>query len=327
MNTIIWMASFTRIKQSISEKQTGNETGTGENMKIVYMGTPEFAVPPLERLSEKGYRVELVVTQPDKARDRGKKVQFPPVKEKALERGIEVLQPERIKGNGEFIGRIREIDPDLIVVAAYGKLLPVELLQIPKLGCVNIHASLLPKYRGAAPIHRSVIDGEETTGVTLMYMEEGLDTGDMIAARSTKIGRKTTAELHDELSVMGADLLIKTLPLIKQGINGRTKQDDSRATYAPMISRQDELVDFNKTPEEIERLIRGLNSWPGAYTVYHGEHMKLWQAEALGETVNKPGGTVVGVSKQGIKVAAGGRALLLTRIQMQGKKAMDVSEY
>jgi methionyl-tRNA formyltransferase len=296
-------------------------------MKIIYMGTPEFAVPPLEKLCEKGYQVELVVTQPDKARDRGKKVQYPPVKEKALECGIEVLQPEKIKGNEEFFGRIREIEPDLIVVAAYGKLLPSELLQIPRLGCVNIHASLLPKYRGAAPIHRSVIDGEEKTGVTLMYMEEGLDTGDMIAARSTKVGRKTTEELHDEQAEMGADLLIKTLPLIEEGVSGRTKQDDSMATYAPMISKQDESVDFSKTPKEIEQLIRGLNSWPGAYTTYKGERMKLWQAEALDETTNKPGGTVIQVLRQGIKVAAGGRTLLLTRIQMQGKKAMDVSEY
>lgn len=296
-------------------------------MKIVYMGTPEFAVPPLAKLCEKGYQVELVVTQPDKARDRGKKVQSPPVKEKAQECGIEVLQPEKIKENQEFIRKIREINPDLIVVAAYGKLLPVELLQIPKLGCINIHASLLPKYRGAAPIHRSVIGGEEKTGVTLMYMEEGLDTGDMIAARSTRIDRKTTSELHDELAEMGADLLVKTLPLIEDGVSGRTKQDDSKATYAPMIFKQDGLVDFSRSPEEIERLIRGLNSWPGAYTNYHGEPMKLWQAEALDEKANKPDGTVTGVSKQGIKVAAGGRTLLLTRIQTPGKKAMDVSEY
>lgn len=296
-------------------------------MKIVYMGTPDFAVPPLQKLCENGYRVELVVTQPDKARDRGKKVQHPPVKEKALEFGIEVLQPEKIKGNVEFLGRIKAIDPDMIVVAAYGRLLPPELLQIPKLGCINIHASLLPKYRGAAPIHRSVINGEEKTGVTLMYMEEGLDTGDMIAARSIEIGRKTTAELHDELSAMGADLLVKTLPFIEMGINGRTKQDDSFATYAPMIGKEDELVDFSKTPEEIERLIRGLNSWPGAYTTYKGERMKLWGAEAIDEKTAKPDGTITGVTKSGIKVAAGGRILLLKRIQLQGKKAMDVSEY
>lgn len=291
------------------------------------MGTPEFAVPPLAKLRDCGYRVELVVTQPDKARDRGKKVQFPPVKEKALEYGIEVLQPERIKGNEEFIRRIREAGPDLIVVAAYGKLLPVELLEIPRLGCINIHASLLPKFRGAAPIHRSVMEGEETTGVTLMYMEEGLDTGDMIAARSTPIGKKTTAELHDELSEMGADLLVKTLPYIEQGINGRTKQDESKATYAPMIFKQDGLMDFSRPAEELERLVRGLNSWPGAYTIYRGEPMKIWNAEVLDEKSDQPDGTITGVSDQGIRVAAGGRTLLLTRIQMPGKKAMETREY
>lgn len=302
-------------------------TEKGKNMKIVYMGTPEFAVPPLERLCEDGYQVDLVVTQPDKARDRGKKMQFPPVKEKALEHGIEVLQPEKIRENKEFIERIKAINPDLIIVAAYGKILPVELLKIPRLGCINIHASLLPKFRGAAPIHRSIIEGEEITGITLMYMEEGLDTGDMIAARQMPIGKKTTAELHDKLSEMGADLLVKTLPFIEQGINGRTKQDDSKATYAPMITRQDEWVDFGRQPEEIERLIRGLNSWPGAYTTYKGERMKLWEAEAIDEAANKPDGMIIEATKNGIKVAAGGRTLLLKRIQMPGKKAIDVSDY
>ena len=311
----------------MSEKRTVIPTKKGENMRIVYMGTPEFAVAPLVKLCENGYRVEMVVTQPDKARDRGKKVQFPPVKEKAMEYGIEILQPEKIKGNEDFIQRIRKIKPDLIVVAAYGKILPAELLQIPRFGCVNIHASLLPKFRGAAPIHRSVIEGEETTGVTLMYMGEGLDTGDMIAARPTPVGKKTTAELHDELSAIGADLLVKTLPYIEQGINGRTKQDESKATYAPMIFKQDGLVDFSRPPEEIERLIRGLNSWPGAFTIYHGEPMKLWKAEVLDGRANKPDGTVIGVSNQGIKVAAGGRMLLLTKIQMPGKKAMEVFEF
>lgn len=296
-------------------------------MKIIYMGTPEFAVPPLRSLCENGYQVKLVVTQPDKARDRGKKVQPPPVKEYAEEQGLEVVQPERIKGNEEFIARIKEIDPDLIIVAAYGKLLPAELLQLPRLGCINIHASLLPKFRGAAPIHRSVIEGEERTGITLMFMEEGLDTGDMIASGSTEIGNKTTTMLHDELAQMGADLLIANLPCIEQGINDRMKQDDSKATYAPMIFKQDCLVDFRRPPEELERMIRGLNSWPGAYTVYHGEPMKLWQSEALGESADEPDGTVVGVSNEGIKVAAGGRVLLIQRIQMPGKKAMQVSEY
>lgn len=300
---------------------------TDKKIKIIYMGTPDFAVPPLQKLCDNGYQVVLAVTQPDKARDRGKKVQFTPVKEKALEYGIEVLQPERIKGNEEFLGQVRDIAPDLIVVAAYGKILPPELLQIPRLGCVNIHASLLPKYRGAAPIHRCIIDGEETTGVTLMYMEEGLDTGDMIACRTTEIARKNTAELHEELSEMGAELLLDTMPAIENGSNGRTKQDDEKATYASMVFKKDGEVDFTKSPEEIERLIRGLNSWPGAYTVYRGEPMKLWQAEALDEITGKPDGTITEVTNQGIKAAAGGRSLLITKIQMPGKKAMLVSEY
>lgn len=300
---------------------------TDKNIKIIYMGTPEFAVPPLKSLCESGYRVELVVTQPDKARDRGKKVQFPPVKETALQYGIDVLQPERIKGNTEFLNRVREINPDLIVVAAYGKLLPPELLETPALGCVNIHASLLPKYRGAAPIHRSIIEGEEMTGITLMYMEEGLDTGDMIASRSVSIDHKNTAKLHDELSAIGADLLIETLPAIINGTAGRTKQDDSKASYAPMIFKKDGMIDFGKSPEEIERLIRGLNSWPVAYTLYRGETMKLWEAEALDERSDAPGGTIIEISDKGIKAAAGGRTLKITKLQMPGKRAMQVSEY
>lgn len=296
-------------------------------MKIIYMGTPEFAVKPLQMLCESGHRVELVVTQPDRARNRGKKVQFPPVKEKALEYGIEVLQPERIKGNAEFISRIKELEPDLIIVAAYGKILPPELLQIPRLGCINIHASLLPKYRGAAPIHRCIIDGEEKTGVTLMYMEEGLDTGDMIAVRTTEVDKKTTEELHHELSEMGAALLLETLPAIENGTGSRIKQDDSKSTYAPMILKQDEHIDFHKSPEEIERLVRGLNSWPGAYAVYQGEPMKVWQAEVLDEITDQPDGTITDVSVEGIKAAAGGRSLLLKRIQMPGKKQMEVSDY
>lgn len=300
---------------------------TGKNMKMIYMGTPEFAVPPLKMLLENGCQVELVITQPDKARDRGKKVQYTPVKKKALEYGIEVLQPEKIKGNEKFIKRIKEIAPDLIIVAAYGKILPPEVLNIPRLGCINIHASLLPKYRGAAPIHRSIIEGEKITGVTLMYMEEGLDTGDIIASRSTEIDKKTAADLHDELSLMGGELLLETLPDIETGTAVRTKQDDSKASYAPMVFKKDGLVDFNRPPEEIERLIQGLNSWPGAYTIYNGESMKLWQAKALNDKTNELAGTIIEVTKHGIKVSAGGCTLLISRIQMPGKKAMDVAEF
>jgi len=295
--------------------------------KIIYMGTPDFAVPPLEMLNKHGYRVELVVTQPDKARDRGKKVQFPPVKEKALKYGIEVLQPEKIKGNDDFINTIKDRSPDLIIVAAYGKLLPREILEIPRLGCINIHASLLPKYRGAAPIQRSIIEGEEKTGITLMYMEEGLDTGDMIASRATYIDKKTGAMLHDELAKIGGELLIEKLQDIEKGIVERMKQDDSKATYAPMIFKKDGEIDFSKSPVEIEQLIRGMNSWPGAYTTYKGEQMKIWHAEALDSMNDKPFGSVLNVSNKGIEIATGGMSLLITNLQMPGKKAMAVSEY
>ena len=291
------------------------------------MGTPSFAVPPLEMLYKNGYEIDLVVTQPDKARDRGKKVQFPPVKERAMEYGIEVLQPEKVKDNIDFINGLKTLNPDLIVVAAYGKILPLDILEIPRLGCINIHASLLPKYRGAAPIQRSIINGEEKTGITLMYMEEGLDTGDMIASRATYIEKKTADELHDELAKIGGALLIENLPDIEKGIIKRVKQENSMASYAPMIFKKDGLIDFSKSPEEIERLIRGLNSWPGAYTTYHGDQIKLLQGEAQRITSEKPFGTVLGVSKKGIEVAAGGRTLLITSLQMPGKKAMPVGEY
>lgn len=291
------------------------------------MGTPEFAVPALEKIYENGYEIPVVVTQPDKARDRGKKIQFPPVKEKALELGIEVIQPEKIKGNFEFINQIREINPDLIVVAAYGKILPVELLEIPRLGCINIHASLLPKYRGAAPIHRSIMDGEKETGVTLMYMAEGLDTGDMIVSAKTQIGKKTTSILHDELAIMGANLLSDTLPSIEAETITRTVQDESKATYAPMVFKQDGVIDFSQNPTTIEQLIRGLNSWPGAHTLYKDQIMKVWEAEALDQNSLKPYGMVTNVSEKGIEVSAGGKTLLITRIQMPGKKSMSVADY
>ena len=304
-----------------------NRISKDKGLRIIYMGTPEFAVPPLQMLCENGYQVELVVTQPDKARDRGKKLQPTPVKAKALEYGISVLQPDKIKGNDELMDQIRMVNPDLIVVAAYGKILPLQLLEIPRLGCINIHASLLPKYRGAAPIHRSIINGEKETGVTLMYMEEGLDTGDMIAFRSTEIGRKTVSMLHDELSYLGAELLLDTLPQIESGNVQRTSQDDCQATYAPMIFKKEGHVDFSRSPVEVERLIRGMNSWPGAYAIYRGDTMKLWQAEPLKKPCQAPNGTILSVSERGIEVAAGGETLLVQLIQMPGKKAMPVAEY
>lgn len=296
-------------------------------MKIVYMGTPDFAVPALEALCGGGQNVVLAVTQPDKAKDRGKKIQFTPVKESALRHGIPVLQPEKVKQNEEFFAQLRECDPDLIVVAAYGKILPKEVLGIPQLGCINIHASLLPKYRGAAPIHRAVINGEEVTGVTLMYMAEGLDTGDMIAKAETPILKKNTKMLHEELAELGARLLLYTLPSIEAGSNRREQQREEDATYAPMVFKQDGVLDFSKSPGELECLIRGFNSWPVASTVYQGTAVKVWEAETPGECTDAANGTVVAVSRAGVDVAAAGKILRLTKLQFPGKKAMKVEDY
>ena len=297
-------------------------------MKIVYMGTPDFAVPPLEALHNAGYSIELAVTKADRARDRGKKVQFCPVKQKALELGIPVESPERVKGNAELLSRLEEISPDFIVVAAYGKLLPRQILELPRYGCVNIHASLLPAYRGAAPIHRAVIDGCERTGVTIMRMEEGMDTGGMYAQESVEIGEKTTAQLHEELAELGARMIVEVLPKIADGSCVPAPQDDALASYAPMVFKEEGIIDFSRTAEQICCLVRGFNSWPTASTLYSGQVMKVHMA--------KPGpdapadiatGTVIKADKRGIRVACGGGSVLLTNIQMPGKKAMDVSAF
>ncbi|MBE6035515.1 MAG: methionyl-tRNA formyltransferase [Clostridiales bacterium] len=296
-------------------------------LKTVFMGTPDFAVPGLEALYGSGHEVGYVVTQPDKARDRGKKVQFTPVKEKAIQLGIQVLQPEKIKGNDEFLNVLKEYDPDLIVVAAYGKLLPPEIIHLPRLGCINIHASLLPRWRGAAPMQRAIMAGDENTGITLMYMEEGLDTGDMIAKKSTPILKKTAAELHDEMAELGGELLSEQLPNLESGNIIREKQDDSLATYAEMIFKKDGEINFSKTPAEIERLIRGMDSWPGAYSCYKGQLMKIWKAEISNKVCGEPYGTIVEVSDNGIEVSAGGSILIITVIQMPGKKRVTVADY
>jgi methionyl-tRNA formyltransferase len=298
-----------------------------ENLKIVYMGTPDFAVPPLKAMISAGYDVRLVVTQPDKARDRGKKVQPTPVKAAALEADIEVAQPEKVKNNPEFIEKIKEISPDIIIVAAYGKILPLELLEIPRLGCVNIHASLLPRFRGAAPINRSIMAGDRETGVTLMYMEEGLDTGDMIAKASTEIGRKNAVQLHDELAEMGAELLIEYLPRIAEGDINPEKQDDSLSCYAPMISKEEGRIDFSKTAESIECFVRGMPVRPGAYTDCCGQQMKIRGAVVSERQSDAAPGTIIDVDGKYIYISCGEGVLEVTDIQMPGKKSMAVSDY
>lgn len=306
-------------------------------MRIIYMGTPEFAALPLKMLYEEGYEIPLVVTQPDKARDRGKKVQPTAVKALAEELGLAVAQPESLKNNEEFLAQVKAIEPDLMVVAAYGKLLPPALLNAPRLGCVNIHGSLLPKYRGAAPIQRCLLDGCPVTGVTLMYMSEGMDEGDMIATRETETAGKTAGDLHDELAYIGGRLLLDTLPAIQAGNAPRIPQDNAQASFAPMISKAEGQIDFTKSAAEIECQIRAFQPWPGAYGVYRGQPLKLLAAkvvEIVGGNSLQQGrgegfapGTVLAAAGGELHIATGDGVLAVTRIQAPGKRAMEVSEY
>jgi len=294
-------------------------------MTVVYMGTPDFAVPALEELYKAGFDIKLVVTKADRAKDRGKKVQACEVKQKALELGLEVESPESIKGNSELIEKLKSISPDFIVVAAYGKILPKEILDIPKYGCINIHGSLLPKYRGAAPIHWAVINGDEETGVTLMYMGEGCDTGDMIAKAVTPVAEKTTEMLFEELSKMGAKLVCETLPLIAAGRTTRVVQDEAIATHAPMVFKEDGVIDFSKTAKEITCLVKGFSSWPCASTKLGNDVMKVHAAK-IGSMSGEIG-KVLKVSKDGIEVGCKDGSVVITRLQMPGKKAMDVCAF
>lgn len=296
-------------------------------MKIVFMGTPEFAVPTLEAIVKAGHEVSLVVTQPDKAKDRGKKVQFTPVKEKALELGLSVAQPENLRKNERFLSKLEEVSPDLIVVVAYGKILPKEILDLPKYGCINVHASILPRHRGAAPIQHAILAGDEYGGVTIMQMDEGLDSGDMIATEKSFIGGYTADQLHDELMIKGAQRLVEILPSIKDGTAIGAKQDDKLSTYAPMIFKETGRIDFNSSPEAIERLTRAMDSWPGATCYYKGQPLKIWEALPISGKVTEPIGAIVSVTDEGIKIACKGGYLLATVIQTPGKKRMAVKEF
>ena len=296
-------------------------------MKIAFMGTPEFAVTVLEGLLNTKHEVGLVATQPDKAKNRGKKIQYTPVKEKALEHNIKVLQPEKVRGNEDFLEELKDYRPDIIVVVAYGQILPKEVLELPKYGCVNVHASLLPRLRGAAPIQRAIIEGDEETGVTIMQMSEGLDTGDMLAKESIKIGTMNYSMLHDALAEIGARLMVHTLDLIEEGKISPEPQDDSKSSYAKMVFKQEGKIDFTRQPEAVERLIRGFDPWPGAFCEYEDMVMKLWKAQPLCENTGKEPGTIIEVSARGIKIACGDGALLVSEIQIPGKKRVAVSEY
>lgn len=291
------------------------------------MGTPEFAVPTLSAIHDAGHEIDCVITQPDRARDRGKKKKYTPVKEKALEYGIEVLQPEKVKGNEELLEEISSRRPDVIVVVAYGKILPRELIDIPKYGCVNVHASLLPKHRGAAPIQRSIIEGDKVTGVTIMYIEEALDSGDMLAKTEVEIGSMNAVQLAEVLSEKGADLLVETLEKIENGTVRAVAQNDAEATYAPMIYKKDGLIDFADPPEVICNMVRGMYPWPGAYTYYNEEIFKIWQASAVDKECPLPPGTAAGSDGSGILISAGGKILCAEVVQVPGKKRMPAKEF
>lgn len=296
-------------------------------MKIVYMGTPDFAVAPLEAIIQAGHQVVAVVTQPDKQKGRGKEVQLTPVKECALKYKIPVLQPIKIKEK-EAVLQLREYPADLFVIAAFGQLLSEEILRMPPLGCVNIHASLLPAYRGAAPIQWAILNGEKETGVTIMQMEKGLDTGDMLLKRAIPIEAKETGEsLHDKLMKLGAELIVEALPLLESGLILPEKQDDSKSSYASRLNKEMGHIDWNKSATEIERLVRGLNSWPSAYTAYRGKTLKIWEADVIEEQSAGLPGEIVQAGKDFIDVACGKEILRITSLQLEGKKRMAVKDF
>ena len=296
-------------------------------MKVVFMGTPDFAVGALEALVEAGHEVVAVVTQPDKPKGRGKEMQQTPVKVCALKHNIEVFQPVKIK-HKEAVEVLKGYGAELFVVAAFGQILSKEILDMPKYGCVNIHASLLPKYRGAAPIQWAILDGEKETGVTIMQMNEGLDTGDMLTKVIVPIEDTDTGEsLFDKLAEAGAKLLIETIPQIESGEVAPQPQDDSLSTYAKMIKKEMGLIDWKKEAVVLERLVRGMNSWPSAYTHFNGKTLKVWESEVEMGNHDAAPGTVVEVTKNSIKVQTGQDLLVLKQIQLEGKKRMDVAAF
>lgn len=295
--------------------------------KVVFMGTPDFAVPPLNALVEDGYLIACVVTQPDRPRGRKQRLTPPPVKVAAQNHGLEVWQPESIRAS-EAVERLRTFSPDLIVTVAYGQILPKSVLDMPAHGCINVHASLLPKYRGGAPIHWALINGERETGVTLMYMVEALDAGDILTQRRVPITADDTAgSLHDKLSKAGAELLRKSLPSILRGDVTPTPQDDALATYAPNVTRADERIDWTQSAEAIVNRIRGLNPWPVAYTTLNGNIFKIWRAEPVQSQASAPPGTVVRVDERAIHVSAGKGEVRLLEVQPAGKKRMGTDQF
>ena len=296
-------------------------------MKVIFMGTPDFSVGTLEALIEAGHEVVLAVTQPDKPKGRGGKMQNPPVKEVALEHDIPVFQPKKIR-DPQSIEELRKYEADVMVVIAFGQILPKEILKMTPYGCINVHASLLPKYRGAAPIQWAVINGERVSGVTTMQMDEGLDTGDMIMKTEVVLDEKETGgSLHDKLALEGAKLCVHTLKALEEKTAVWEKQEDSPTEYARMLDKKLGDIDWTKDAASIERLIRGLNPWPSAYTKWNSKIMKIWEADVLeGQTDQMPG-TIVKVEKDGFCVQTGTGLIKVLSLQIPGKKRMDAGAF
>ena len=296
-------------------------------MKVIFMGTPDFSVGTLEALIEAGHEVVLAVTQPDKPKGRGGKMQYPPVKEVALEHDIPVFQPKKIR-DPQSIEELRKYEADVMVVIAFGQILPKEILKMTPYGCINVHASLLPKYRGAAPIQWAVINGERVSGVTTMQMDEGLDTGDMIMKTEVVLDEKETGgSLHDKLALEGAKLCVHTLKALEEKTAVWEKQEDSPTEYARMLDKKLGDIDWTKDAASIERLIRGLNPWPSAYTKWNSKIMKIWEADVLeGQTDQMPG-TIVKVEKDGFCVQTGTGLIKVLSLQIPGKKRMDAGAF
>ena len=296
-------------------------------MRIVFMGTPDFSVPALEALVEGGHEVVAAITQPDKPKGRGKAVLMTPVEEKAMELGIPVYQPVKVR-EPEFVEKLRQMEPDAIVVVAFGQILPKSILEIPRYGCVNIHASLLPKYRGAAPIQWAVIDGERESGGTTRFMNEGLATGDMLEKEAVTLDPKETGgSLHDKLSAIGGRLILSTLKGLEDGTLKGTPQTDEGTCYAKMLKKSLGDIDWTMDAAAIERLIRGLNPWPSAYTCLHGKTLKIWDGDVLEREYGVEPGTVAEVAKDRLVVQTGQGSLAIRSLQLEGKKRMDAGDF
>ena len=296
-------------------------------LKIVFMGTPDFAVPSLQALHDNGHEVLAVVTQPDRPKGRGRKLTPPAVKKAALRLGYPVLQPETVR-TVEFHQEMQRLAPELFVVAAFGQILPQSLLDIPTRGAINVHASLLPRYRGAAPIQWTIINGDRETGVTTMMMDKGMDTGDILMMEATDLGPEETASgLHDRLKEMGARTLVRTLQKLQSGTLERTPQDPEKATYAPMLKKTDGQIDWSLPAEQIERLIRGMNPWPGAFTFSEGMRLKIFKASVQARETQLPPGTILACYPGELRISTGKGALAVQEIQGESGKRLTIDDF